>query len=444
MYPFHGLPQELVEEIKDCIDADSDASTLSALSRSCKAFLPWCQRRLFSTISFRCADYPRQYVPELHDPLQAKIEALLDILQSSPHIAGYVRRLEISITTQHNYWVTEEPFITIMEIINRSGNFIKELCLYAVSFPEQFYDLRALEQKFLQPFINPYITSLTISGLVNVPISLLTESVNLQDFTINHSALEHAFYPLQGDAQALYSGPKIRTLTFNPSMGVLETILTARDNPDMHEIVDFSRLRVIRTRSYPHNMQATKHIIQITKGHLEEFHMRHHINFKYLPYNGSIDFSEASGLRIIDIDVVFPSCSSSLGDPLVDLCSILNTLPEDNSLVQFQLCVYIGFYSRRDGPESSLRVNWESLDSELMRMSSGKPLSFHLHMIYSYDEESDTSSDEGEVDMEAENRYSVVEDLCRTTYKKLVRDRFPLINNSQHIILKLSQSVEID
>ena len=173
----------------------------------------------------------------------------------------------------------------------------------------------------------------------------------------------------------------------------------------------------------------------------------HFINFfpleGYCPFAGTIDLSVSSGLRILDIEIVFPSRSSVLGGPLVDFCRVLQTIPQKNSVEEIKLGAYIGFYSSKQGPASCFQADWDLVDSALIRISDGRPLLFHLHFVYSFDEGSDTTSDGDEMEVERA-LHGEVERHCAQVFRRLVQERFPLVNTSSDITLILSHDVVID
>ena len=126
-------------------------------------------------------------------------------------------------------------------------------------------------------------------------------------------------------------------------------------------------------------------------------------------------------------------------DPLTDLCNILKTVPIPNSFQKFKLSAYIGFYSSLSGPESCFLAEWEMLDSEMARISSGKPLQFHLHMVYQVPESDEDEEIDGDINY---GETADIQNLCDTTFRKLVRERLPKINDAPHIILTLSHRLD--
>jgi hypothetical protein len=94
---------------------------------------------------------------------------------------------------------------------------------------------------------------------------------------------------------------------------------------------------------------------------------------------GRVDLKK-SNLRILHIDGVF----GELGEEcLSGITSILKTVPAINSLRSFHLTIYIGF-AVDAGPEA-LRVldaGWESLAAQIKKLSSGKPLAFHIFINF--------------------------------------------------------------
>lgn len=216
--PLFKLSQEVVDHIVDFVDQES----LVQCALAHRVFLYRSQSRLFSTIylssdRLELGDRYRMY-------RQKRINSFLEILQVSPHIARYVRGLSLQISSFDNYWVTEEHiFLSMLDILKRTGSRIETLCLIGLSFPEKLSDARLFEQNFLKPFISSSLTTLVISGILGIPISLITNSPNLRNLKTFRSSIESFGDDL--DLALLHCSPKIRNLHYLPPDATIESVL---------------------------------------------------------------------------------------------------------------------------------------------------------------------------------------------------------------------------
>ena len=211
-----------------------------------------------------------------------RIQDFNAILHSCCILPDMCMKIELTIASFDNDWVAgEREFIDTMELIRRSGSYIRKLSIRGSSFPEKFSDARSLEKNFLKPFIFPFITSLKISRMMSIPISLLASSVNLKDLFISYSDLEPFGDHL--DMSLLQSCPKIQNIEFDPPLGVIDTIIRAGSNPDISPIADLSCLRTLRTFTNLRNVEAVQKIVQIAADSLEEVYLSDDENYcKYI------------------------------------------------------------------------------------------------------------------------------------------------------------------
>jgi len=100
------------------------------------------------------------------------------------------------------------------------------------------------------------------------------------------------------------------------------------------------------------------------------------------------------------------------------------------------------------------RANWAYLDDEVRRLSSGKPLKFHLHLLHNTthldgcDSESDGDDDDDDEDQGSNSpgypkNGGLVTTLDYTralesTLRKIVDRQFPMIRSDPNIILYLT------
>jgi hypothetical protein len=101
----NGLAPELIDDIIGHVDEKGDMSSRSQLltcSLVCRLWLPSSQRRLFHHIKFR-----QRLVRQLH----ADIQRLDQVLLNSPHLANYIRVLELPDMSRYLPSTFSEPLI---------------------------------------------------------------------------------------------------------------------------------------------------------------------------------------------------------------------------------------------------------------------------------------------------------------------------------------------
>ncbi|TFK18366.1 hypothetical protein FA15DRAFT_698064 [Coprinopsis marcescibilis] len=148
--PISKFPTELIQHALGYLK--DDKVSLSEASLVCTAFLGPCQKILFSTIKFAQSSYEttaKRYSPG---------KEFLTILQASPHLATYVRRVEISdrrsLPLKSSGWLrSDQAFPAVLNIM--SANRITSLQISRVNWTSQPKDtqtaiLTLLSSSFLE------------------------------------------------------------------------------------------------------------------------------------------------------------------------------------------------------------------------------------------------------------------------------------------------------
>jgi hypothetical protein len=134
------LPQELISAVIDSFQSPNEYRDLQALrtcSLVCRSWLPLCQRLLFHTIQFvtrSCCRRCRTAFPHT----RRLDQALLD----SPHLAGYIRELELSNAgcwNCHRRWMATDE--TLPSMLRKLGN-VQKLLIHQLRWSTLSVDLR--------------------------------------------------------------------------------------------------------------------------------------------------------------------------------------------------------------------------------------------------------------------------------------------------------------
>jgi len=263
--PIFRLCSDVIDEIFGRLNPREDIATLKACSLACKLLRPSSQRLIHSRIVLYSNT---NHVDGLR---QKRIALLLDILQNSPSIGKYVRELDLRMDTSDNEWVAQDrSFMNLMSYITSPNNNLQELYITGTSFPDQFADARSLEKNFLEPFINPAICKLHISGMVNIPVSILSSSVNLKDLTLRLTDLEK--YDLSSlklnSSQLSSQSPRLRTLQFNRPEGATTTLLESAEAG--YPLANLSSLKLIVAPGGMSHLEYIQRMIVLASNSLEE------------------------------------------------------------------------------------------------------------------------------------------------------------------------------
>ncbi|KAF7321089.1 Aldo-keto reductase [Mycena chlorophos] len=100
------LPQELINEIVECLENDVPTLRSCALAASC--FLEPCQRKLFANLVLELALHPK---PEDHDAI---LERLLEAFTNSAYLATYVQEFTISYLGRYKSSWMKSPALALI------------------------------------------------------------------------------------------------------------------------------------------------------------------------------------------------------------------------------------------------------------------------------------------------------------------------------------------
>jgi len=125
-----------------------------------------------------------------------RLQNLKNLIKTNPDISLSVQELFLECRGLQCAWISEDPtFLNVMESITRNGRPLRKLTLEADKFIDDGYgtmripDFQPLLERFFRPFILPFITSLVLDRLENVPIEVITGCSQLVDLELLHVEL---------------------------------------------------------------------------------------------------------------------------------------------------------------------------------------------------------------------------------------------------------------
>lgn len=277
------LAQEIIDNIIDFCSTPKDLKILKVLSLVCRAFLPRSQRHIFVGIRIACAIHQGEIKTG-----GKRLDELYDILQHSPHIAGYVREIRL-VVKDNDSWAAGNPkFEWIMDHLTRNRVFNRFHIDCHLSGDKVMIapgHLPSFEQCFSQRYIVPFITSLKLYRVKNIPIGLLLSSPGLQKLSLIRTTLGDMPNPPppnnlhHNNATPL---PKLQALFFYRSSDTVTALLGNPQNGSP-PLLDLSHLYTLSVNQDSlEDINCAIRIIQITSRSLRQ------INFIHRNSNGNV------------------------------------------------------------------------------------------------------------------------------------------------------------
>lgn len=145
----------------------------------------------------------------------------------SPHIATYIQELHLEVRSDDNIWIHRNPsFLKAMDQLLRGNRSLEKLTLSGRGWPQQLADPQGFLDGFGRPFISPFVTSLHIKGMHNVPIRMIQECLNLSDLILSGADLECD--SRSNPSRHHVPRPRLRRLQYFESHGAIDKLTGKR------------------------------------------------------------------------------------------------------------------------------------------------------------------------------------------------------------------------
>ena len=192
--PFSRLSQEIIDKIIDHIANGEDSlrflgfvdrRDIQHCALVSRSFRPRSEFYIFETLYFQ----------EEKDARQRKLHTLAELIQENPKIADYIRELSLECVNFEYSWIGEDPiFLDIMRAVSRPEQPLRKLTFKADELLRGLHwfentEFQPLLDNFFRPFIFPFITTLVLWRLENVPLEVVESCVNLVDLDLDHVEL---------------------------------------------------------------------------------------------------------------------------------------------------------------------------------------------------------------------------------------------------------------
>ncbi|KDR74648.1 hypothetical protein GALMADRAFT_249554 [Galerina marginata CBS 339.88] len=336
--PFSHLSQELIDEIIDALfdpqEIERKISQFCACATVCRAFRHRAQKHAFYSMTpFRRRDSlasSRKRVVDFHN-----------ILQENPQIASYVRRLNLKMIDASG-WLFDDPlFCEIMELISRTWavEMRLELSVYGWGGNFQFTNNRRVETRFVKPFITPFITSLDLYSIDNIPLSLLAHCPHLVELRLVWVTVE-AIRPLNAIDIDCSLRPRPRNFMFRSCGDTIRILETT--------YVDFGYLQRLSVSGFLYNeLSNVKLILNAASSSLEHLQLE----FEELEQGDKLDLYDLSKIPNLTFLSIYEVNLDDLDeeDSFVDVCNLLRTIPSEQTKIK---TIALGFKGDLDNPFS--------------------------------------------------------------------------------------------
>ncbi|KAF8803312.1 hypothetical protein BYT27DRAFT_7260342 [Phlegmacium glaucopus] len=293
----------------------------------------------------------------------------------NPDIARYIQELTLECTGFIYSWICMSSlFIDVMNMISTSDRPICKLTIRADA--DDGYralmgdDPKPLLDCFFLPFISPFITSLTLNQLENIPIEVVESCIHLTHLELLH--VEWAVGERRNSSQS-HHRLKLRHLAHRLSRPELKKLLNPSSSSSSSSL-DLSHLKsfIVYTDKL-HNLKFKNQIIDLSCDSLKELYIITMQTSWSGVFHGVANLHESPHLHLLHAHVLFPE------DSLVSICQTLSTIHTrllKNLLIDAKVA-FCDFYD----PEVVFNADWPTFCSQVARGMSGEGR-FEFKMTY--------------------------------------------------------------
>ncbi|KAF8958885.1 hypothetical protein BDZ97DRAFT_1840486 [Flammula alnicola] len=376
---FSSLSQEVVDEIIDHVRGDDspwpllacatvcrtfqdDDSTwnLLACATVCRSFQSRSQKYLFTDI--------RIFGLNDKEKLVKKVHSLHSALHENRLLASHVRNIEFYLK-KTNIGIFHHPMLlSIMSLITqaisgREFRFAIEVRRDNNFSPEVLFDdNHAIETQLVQPFLAPYVTSMALCGLSDIPVSMVASCRRLEWLNLHRVTLEHRDGELPPTLR-----PRLDGFLFDDCSRSIRDLAK--------HYLDFSGLTMLECGGDVEEFNDMLYILGFCSSSLEILKL----TCLDADYGQDYDLSLLPNLRELSVILTF---APQYDEPLTKFCYILRTIPTKNKIDLITITALESGTSYSVPGELSEEEDWSFLDKMLIRVSNGKRMAVTLLMEY--------------------------------------------------------------
>ncbi|KAF8803305.1 hypothetical protein BYT27DRAFT_7244361 [Phlegmacium glaucopus] len=349
---------------------------------------------------------------------KTRIQNLFTIIQHNPYIADYIQALTLERTDLEYSWICGNPlFLAVMDKISTSDRPLRKLTMRVGAdvgdgyYGTLMWDPKLLLDRFFLPFISPFITSLTLERLKNVPIEVVESCIHLTHLELLEVELVGE---RRNSSQSHHHPLKLQHLAFSRSG--FEDLL----NPSLSlSTLDLSHLKsFIAYTDDLRDLALENQIIDVSRESLEEIYIITMNTSRSILFHGVANLHDSPRLRLLHAHVLFPE------DSLVSICQTLSTI-RTGSLESLLINAKVAFCDFYD-PEVVLDADWPTFCSQVARVMSGEGR-FEFKMTCAYGDPIDGMDD--------------LDERCRLIITRLRTEKLGSLeegDNNPHFAIALS------
>ncbi|KDR74645.1 hypothetical protein GALMADRAFT_141006 [Galerina marginata CBS 339.88] len=345
--PFSHLSQEVIDQVIDSLldtgEPELGISNFYACALVCRSFRHRSQKHIFHSTTILNTSSAAS--------CEDRVDSFHGVLQANPRIASYVRRLHLDIDSVSEWAVDDPVFLQIMKLVTQNWAVGMQLELSVTGGWDnfQFTCNRTFETQFVKPFVTPFITSLDLQDVFNVPISLIAHCPHLVELKLIYVTVEAARPP---HAIGIDHSMRPRPLEFTFKYWE-ETIQILAE-----AYIDFSHLQRLSASGYhSKELHNTNRILATCCSSLER------LELAFEEFDGGLsdvyDLGRIPNLAFLSVSTV----GLTYKDDFTNLYNLLRTIPSGKNKMK---TIVLAFKSYLGAP-------W-SLAAHLRRLETGSSL----------------------------------------------------------------------
>ncbi|PPQ86333.1 hypothetical protein CVT25_005634 [Psilocybe cyanescens] len=317
---------------------------------------------------------------------------LLNILRGNQRLARNIVHLHISISDTCKDWIVDNPvFLEIMKILRDIGTF-KSFAFNGLTSNPKFPAGPRIIRKLFRPFVAPFITSLELAHVKDVPISVIETCESLKALVLVSVTINPSH------SSKSRRRPQLRRLEHRSSGDAMLYLLNT-SKALAQPAIDTTKLRAVTVQAISKNeLRDMQNLIDAASGSLERLQLRQmnpvgkrQADFVMFSGFGSfmdlVNLGQCKRLRSLKMDVIF----NSIADEYLDgITSVLRSVTTDASNFNLEISVEAGmtFFIPFD---RCCDADWVSFASQISRLSTGKHFRLHLILAYIFEDRNRTS-----------------------------------------------------
>ncbi|KAF8966436.1 hypothetical protein BDZ97DRAFT_1756578 [Flammula alnicola] len=353
-----NVPQDIIDTIIDILAQNCDRNSLKACSLVNGSFLEPCQKKIFSTVTLAATGRPHRWDPQpTGDGVDIRGIRMYRLLQTSPHIAQYVRVLKMQARNPIEYrWMTgSDETAAIIDAFIRVETFE-----FGSNFPMVWPKFHpSVKSSLISIMHSPNLQNLKLDNLHELPVFLVLSFGTITTLDLRDSSCSSSVTTsIESTVQVSNRRENLRTLFVTESDSVLRCMIRP-DTPFQYSAVDFAGLRTLdiqlRTRG---DTYLVDDLLRKTTN-LDNLHIILTDTDRTSSFNTILTHERLTRIRHISF-CLEPSLLQSV-------YSFIQSIPNSSSLEEVEV-MCVPYLARHEGVEEIQRWSGLKLDLPIQRL----------------------------------------------------------------------------